>query len=350
MDIENIKVWRVGRHIVFWVVYIALNAVVVSVERHQPLEKVFWSASLTELIALPVKIALTYWIFYYLIPRYMDDRMAFGRMILYGCVGFFVAVVLYRLNLAYVYAPLMRPDRPMNWLSTRGILLGTFDIFITLGAALSIKLLRLQAKSHDEARQLQQEKMQSELNFLRTQTNPHFLFNTLNNLYGLARKKSDLTPHAILMLSKIMRFMLYDCRAPRIPVTAEAKVIQDYIELEKLRYNERLNIHYEENIDDPHMTIAPLLMLPFVENSFKHGARTSTEEVKIGINISLKAGNLCYTVKNTAPEPEPPPETEIGRIGLFNVKRQLELIYPNNYVLETGWADGWYTVDMKIEL
>jgi two-component system LytT family sensor kinase len=126
-----------------------------------------------------------------------------------------------------------------------------FDLFITVAAATTIKMIRVHYKSLEFEQELLREKLQSELNFLRAQTNPHFLFNTLNNLYVLARKKSDRTADAIMMLSKIMRFVLYDCRSPRIPVADEARIIQDYIELEKLRYNDRLRVQYEENIVPP---------------------------------------------------------------------------------------------------
>ncbi|MBK6931414.1 MAG: histidine kinase [Saprospirales bacterium] len=117
---------------------------------------------------------------------------------------------------------------------------------------------------------------------------PAFLFNTLNNLYVLARKKSDRTADAIMMLSKIMRFVLYDCRSPRIPVEEEAKIIQDYIELEKLRYNNRLRVEYEETISPPGGAIAPLLLLPFVENSFKHGAGSTIGTADIPIKLHVE--------------------------------------------------------------
>jgi len=195
------------------------------------------------------------------------------------------------------------------------------------------------------------EKLQSELSFLRAQTNPHFLFNTLNNLYVLARKKSDKTPDAIMMLSKIMRFVLYECRAPRIAVSDEAKVIQDYIELEKLRYNKRLTIDYQENMDNPLTPIAPLLLLPFVENSFKHGAGSTTGDVHILINIALKEKQLSYTVQNTV-------DTDVDSnsagtssgIGLRNVERQLDLLYPDQHELKITREHGFFTADLKIDL
>jgi LytS/YehU family sensor histidine kinase len=192
------------------------------------------------------------------------------------------------------------------------------------------------------------EKLQSELSFLRAQTNPHFLFNTLNNLYVLARKKADETPQAIMMLSKIMRFVLYECRAPLISVADEAKVIQDYIELEKLRYNDRLVVDYQEDMDDANTAIAPLLLLPFVENSFKHGASGTTGKVVIRIHLFLREADLHFMVENTI-DPDTEPTASSG-IGLKNVQRQLDLLYPERYDLLTERSDGMYKVDLKVQL
>jgi two-component system, LytTR family, sensor kinase len=342
----NLK--RIARHVLFWAVYIILNAILSAFQRRMPIGEVFFKAAFAEIFILPVKLGLVYFVFYYLIPRYSDDRISLRRMIGLGIVAFSVSIAFYRVVLGYIYMPIFKPERVLNLFYGPGIYLTTFDLFITLAAALTIKLIEMQAQSREVERQLQQEKMQSELNFLRAQTNPHFLFNTLNNLYGLARKKSDMAPAAIMMLSKIMRFMLYDCRVPRIPVTAEAQVVKDYIELEKLRYDDRLTIIYEENIDDTNLSVAPLLLLPLVENSFKHGPRSSTDAAVINVKINLKAGELTYFVENTADEPHSTPPTE--RIGLQNVRRQLDLIYPDHYKFDYGWSDGWYRVMLKVQL
>ncbi|HMX41071.1 MAG TPA: histidine kinase, partial [Saprospiraceae bacterium] len=181
--------------------------------------------------------------------------------------------------------------------------------------------------------------------------NPHFLFNTLNNLYILARKKSDKTSGAIMMLSKILRFMLYDCRAHQIAVADEAKVIQDYIELEKLRYNDRLYVRYEENLEQPHALVAPLLLLPFVENSFKHGAHSTTGDAEIHIRLSVVDKKLSFMVENTVEgEDKTPASTGSSGIGLKNVQRQLDLIYPGRYRLHNGREDELYRVELELEL
>jgi two-component system, LytTR family, sensor kinase len=294
-----------------------------------------------------VKIALTYFFFYYIIPLYLD-RSQVWKLLALTFGSFVVAMILYRLMLGFVIFPLTQPKGSTFYFwSISGVLMTLFDLFITVTAACIIKMVRLHYKSREFEEQLIREKLQSELNFLRAQTNPHFLFNTLNNLYVLAWKKSDKTAEAILMLSKIMRFVLYECRASRIKITEESKVIQDYIELEKLRYNKRLKVNYQENIDNPNAMIAPLLLLPFAENSFKHGASSTTGAVEITINLTLNDNILHFSVKNTFEKAKNKPNEGIG---LKNVKRQLELIYPEKYTLDILEGEEEFEVNLEVAL
>ncbi len=346
----NLNWQRISLHVLFWAVYVPLNAVLNCILQRATLEDNFKEALIGEAFSLPVKLALTYFVFYYVIPLYLD-RSKIWKLVGLLILAFAVATVFYRLEIAYVYFPIFRPGEVYNFLNPKGLLLTEFDLFITLAAGITIKMTRVHYKSLEFEQELMREKLQSELSFLRAQTNPHFLFNTLNNLYVLARKKSDKTPEAIMMLSKIMRFVLYECRSPRISVIEETKVIQDYIELEKLRYNKRLSIDYQEDIDNPHTSIAPLLLLPFVENSFKHGAGGTTGDVQILIKIVLRDHQLSYIVQNTLdPDSDTSGNGNNSGIGLRNVQRQLDLLYPEQHQLKTSRDGGFFTADLKIDL
>lgn len=333
---------RVLAHICFWLVYLLLNASLTVVYNRIP----FNESLLGEICVLPIKMGLTYFVFYYIIPLYLD-RTKVGKLVGITLLAFVVTTLTYRLFMAYIYLPVFH-EKDIPLLHGPGILLTAFDLFITVVAATTVKMIRLNYKSREYEKQLEKEKLQSELNFLRAQTNPHFLFNTLNNLYVLAWKKSDKTADAIMMLSKILRFVLYECRAPRIRIADEAKVIEDYIELEKLRYNERLTVSYHQDIDNPEAPIAPLLLLPFVENSFKHGANTTANEANISINLKLHNKQLSFSVINTA-ESEEMPAGQQG-IGLANVRRQLDLMYTDKYRLETRLEHGRFYADLYLDL
>ncbi|MBL7776039.1 MAG: histidine kinase, partial [Saprospiraceae bacterium] len=318
---ERVNWIRILYHICFWLVYLLLNSWLGSIFNRVELFKAF----LGEAVVLPVKILLTYFVFYFIIPLYLD-RDKVWKLVGLSLLAFAVATLLYRMVTAWIFFPIFEPGRTIPFFYLPGLYLTSFDLFITVAAATTIKMIRVHYKSLEFEQELLREKLQSELKFLRAQTNPHFLFNTLNNLYVLARKKSDHTADAIMMLSKIMRFVLYDCRSPFIPVEEETKVIQDYIELEKLRYNKRLQVEYREAITPPGGSIAPLLLLPFVENCFKHGAGGTTGDVKIWIDLRLNQNLLEFEVRNTVEDVEPAPNPE--GIGLKNVRRQLDLLYP----------------------
>ena len=192
------------------------------------------------------------------------------------------------------------------------------------------------------------EKQQAELNYLRSQTNPHFLFNTLNNIYSLARDKNDLAPESILRLSKILRFMLYETGGDYIAIEQELKIITDYIALEKLRYDDSLQINFHHNIEDMKQALPPLLLIPLVENAFKHGVSETRNEPFVDIHLSVKQRQLSFTIKNSS-EASPDEAKPKENIGLSNLRRQLELLY-TDYQLTVQQGKGVVTSVLNINL
>jgi LytS/YehU family sensor histidine kinase len=208
-----------------------------------------------------------------------------------------------------------------------------------------IKQFRLQLEGKEMEKNLIRDKLETELKFLRNQTNPHFLFNTLNNIYALARKKSDETADVVMKLSKLLRFMLYETKNEQIRIIDEIKILDDYIELEKLRYNDRLTISFLREIDNENEQIAPLLLMPFVENAFKHGASESRFESFINLEMTLHGGILEFNIENTKEQSKLNDEN----IGLTNVRRQLELLYKEHEVSITC-EDTMFKVFLKVNL
>jgi sensor histidine kinase YesM len=229
----------------------------------------------------------------------------------------------------------------------------------------------------EREKSLVKEKLGAELKFLRNQTNPHFLLNTLNNIYGLARKRSEDTAEVVMKLSELLRFILYESRGDLITLSDEIKVIEDYLELEMIRYDERLSVAFNKSLDGGCYRIAPLLLLPFVENAFKHGVSETRFESFIRIDIRVKEGRLNFTIGNTkdkdqqcrngnnipengypenitrfpestnnGPSANEPP---VRSVGLTNVKRQLELSY-KDYRLDVHDNDNHFTVNLFLNL
>jgi two-component system LytT family sensor kinase len=202
-------------------------------------------------------------------------------------------------------------------------------------------------KLKQAAQQLRIEKQEAELNYLKSQTNPHFLFNTLNNIYSLARDKSDLAPESILRLSKMLRFMLYETGGAFIAIEQELKIINDYIALEKLRYDESLQVNFNNNIEDMKQAIPPLLLIPLVENAFKHGVSETRGRPFVDIHLSVNKRQLNFVVKNSSESTEGNDVKE--NIGLSNLRRQLELLF-KEYDLSVQQGKSVFTAVLKINL
>ena len=227
----------------------------------------------------------------------------------------------------------------------------TYDIFDCVLAsctALSARMyFRQQALQRREA-QLRAEKSEAELKALKGQIQPHFLFNTINNLYALARMKSPKTAPVALKLANLLRYVLYESAKPEMPLEKEIQNLRDYVELEKIRFDEdRLAVKMEVKLDDPNRSITPLLLLPLVENAFKHGVSEQRDEAWVNIFISLKNNILEVKIENSkGPDRAANPQG----IGLQNVRRQLELLYPNRHEFRVSNTPDSFTAELRIDL
>ena len=304
----------------------------------------FWGY---EVGMLPLKLLVTYGFLYYLYPRYLVHGK-FGKAALLSIMLIIPLLFLYRWQMYYAMFPLFYGEYPnYNPIEARRLFFSLFDFATALALPATLKFVRHHLLSKQREQALINEKLKSELNYLRAQTNPHFLFNTLNNIYALARRNAPNTPEVIMRLSKILRFMLYECDSPLISLETELKVISDYIELEKLRYSDRLKIYFKVEVDNDTQTIAPLLLLPLVENAFKHGVSESRFKSHVKIDIALRRGLLILKVENTF---DPDEEVNSQGIGISNVRRQLELIYPECHELKLQREADIFRVYLEINL
>lgn len=203
-------------------------------------------------------------------------------------------------------------------------------------------------KLRQATQQLRLEKQEAELNYLKSQTNPHFLFNTLNNIYSLARDKSDLAPESILRLSKILRFMLYETSGKLIYIEQELEIINTFIALEKLRYDDSLQINFKYEIEDMKQSLPPLLLIPLVENAFKHGVSETSVQPYVNIYVSSNKEQLTFVVENST-ENTPRERFVKENIGLSNLRRQLELLY-SDYNLSFEQGETTFTATLNINL
>jgi len=194
--------------------------------------------------------------------------------------------------------------------------------------------------------------MQSELRFLKSQINPHFLFNTLNNLYALTLKKSDKAPEIVLKLSEIMRYMLYECNERRVHLTKEIQYIYNYLDLERLRQPKDTDIRFVVEGQISEQMVAPLLFIPFLENSFKHGLNNQIQgEGFVRLRLTVAGEDLEFFIENSKAERLPRQDhPRSGGIGLVNVRQRLQMLYPDNHTLTVQDEPHRYAVTLHLKM
>jgi LytS/YehU family sensor histidine kinase len=231
-------------------------------------------------------------------------------------------------------------------------------MYLVVFLAIAIKLLKqwyvIQQANHllENARLEAELKLkEAELILLKAQIHPHFLFNTLNNLYGLTLEKSEEAPEVVLKISALLDYLLYKCNSPKVALTQEIEYIHNYLALEKLRYSENLKVNFTVKGKVKHKLIAPMLILPFVENSFKHGVSHELESTGIHISLQVEANRMQLSVINSkALITAKDTQSYTSGIGLQNVKKRLDLLYTDRYRLKITDKETQYHIQLELQL
>lgn len=311
---------------------------------------------LFRVLGLVTKVLAAYFLAYYLIPKLLFRRKYLLFVVITPIAAVILSVLARFLNI-YIGEALLYPDVPNeNLLEIITRLKETIDMylgrFITVAFWFAfIKIGVDQLRSEKQVEQLSKEKARAELSLLKAQIHPHFLFNTLNNLYALTVEKSDEAPGVVARLAAMLDYLLYHCNVPRVPIRREIELIENYIQLEALRYGARLDLTFTHRIDDEQASVAPLMLISPVENAFKHGSSGNIEAPAIDIELIVEAGVLTFNVwnnKSATPVKDEANYTE--GIGLANVQSQLQMIYPDRHTLAITSDEQEYTVDLRIEL
>ncbi|OUS01690.1 hypothetical protein A9Q86_06910 [Flavobacteriales bacterium 33_180_T64] len=298
-----------------------------------------------------------YTFIYFQVPKLLFKKK-YVLFILSFILSSYILTVAARVLVVHVIEELFRP-RPFEQESFLEILtdfkalyaryyLGVYFPALIL---YMIKLVQEQFSKKNIVEQLEKEKFSAELNFFKAQIHPHFLFNTLNNLYVLTLQKSEKASETVLKLSEMLDYMLYQCNDDRVTIDKEIKLIQNYIDLEQLRYGDRLQLKFDQNIDNTQTQIAPLILVSLIENAFKHGASGAIKNPQIKINIKIKNSHLDFSVFNTKTKLKQEDKTNFKKgIGVSNTKRQLQLLYPNKHEFKINEEDLSYHVKLRVDL
>ncbi|MCA6074676.1 sensor histidine kinase [Fulvivirga sedimenti] len=332
---------------ILWVLILTLTPN--SVDVNWPVE--FWYRQLFLALLLTVGYILHS---QYLLPKLLDRN----KFLIYGLsvIGVITAILLLvhffedQIELPRRMHELFRPEKPYNPENRRGPFDFTsfFLILFDLSLGVIIFLVRKQQNEQEIRKELEQLQVRTELSYLKAQINPHFFFNTLNNIYALTSIDVEASRTAILKLSAMMRYVIYDGDSQHATVSDEINFIENYIELMKLRLSKKVTLKFTKPSGTYDQPIAPMLLLPFVENAFKHGI-SSTVASEVIITIQLTGNVLDLYVENPI-FPKSGEQHEEHGIGIANTRRRLELLYPSRYNFEIDDKDNTFKVSLQIEL
>lgn len=330
-------------HLLFWLVYIA-----------------FWSFLLPSGISWKRDVLnATIFIFFHMMVSYFNNYLLiewflFRRKYVTYFLSLSLAILLVCFPLAvatYRYIPLSDESIAYIW-SIQFFVYNFLIIIFTVLLTSSIKLFRNWYLKEQANKELQKLNVENELKFLKSQINPHFLFNNLNNLYALTLKQSDLAPDAVLKLSNILRFGLYESQKQKVAIDDDIQFVRDYIELEKLRLGERTDITLEVEGNTFGKMIEPFLFINFIENAFKHGANPTLGKSFIHIRYVLDDVHkrLIFSVSNNKPMSlNNLDKAKVGGIGLKNVQTRLNILYPSRHTLNIVEDKDHYSVTLTLQ-
>ena len=308
---------------------------------------VFWFSVLLSIIS----IIASYVFVYNLLPNYLLQKK-YREFVLYAAYSavFITCGVFMTVAFGFVfYFNLEFQNMPALTKSSSVILVCVMLIVVL---ASTVKILSHNYKSLEQNKTLENKILQTqlqlkeqELRLLKMQIHPHFLFNSLNTIYGFALKKKDEAPEMILKLSNLLDYILYQVNRPTVSLKDEVAHLQDYISLEEMRFNDTLNVEFEKSGLNDMLQVAPMLLIPFLENSFKHGKIVSGK-LQVRINLTVVGGVLEFNIENSSEE-----ETQNTQgIGLDNIKKRLEMLYPNAYNLDIKNVNATFIVFLQVEI
>ncbi|MFD0766164.1 sensor histidine kinase [Mucilaginibacter lutimaris] len=333
--------WQIFWHVIIWLGLIAFFASIARFSGKMNIRAVLIVFVLYGII----NISVFYLNYLVLIPRFLDKKKYkyFALSIVAILIGF--GLIKYGFGAIFKSEILMRvKGKETEFLRYFVNTLFITTIFLFLSTVLKFTVDWF--LNERVQRDLENQRLTAELSFLKSQINPHFLFNSLNSIYSLAYQKSDTTPEAILKLSEIMRYMLYECNDNKVELGKELQYLQNYIDLQKIRFGNKAFINFEVTGEVTTQLIVPLLLISFIENAFKHGV-ANDELSPIVLKITLDDGLLNFFIQNKKHAHN---RDSSGGIGLANVRRRLDLLYPSKYNLDIRDEADTYTCQLSLVL
>jgi LytS/YehU family sensor histidine kinase len=353
--------YRIWRHLAFWVVWWLTQGVLYSVIGYSgkpPYNLRLLDSMFESMAYMLAHISLAYALMYFVIPRFLL-KQKYGLTALWVLICFIGAAAISVLLSATIIPKIQhwilgdiengRALRLRALIRPHLALMAGLRGGITIGGiAASIKLMKHWYVKEQRNLQLQKENAESQLQLLKAQVHPHFLFNTLNNIYSHTQNTAPVASQLVMGLSNLLRFMLYECNQPQVPLLKELKMIQDYISLEQIRYDDHLDVHVDMPANTGNLSIAPLLLLPLVENCFKHGTSNMLEQPWLSLQIILENNRMFVKLMNG--KAGVVINNNHKGIGILNVRKRLALIYPGRHELTITDEEDVFIVNLWLQL
>jgi two-component system LytT family sensor kinase len=296
-------------------------------------------------ISLIFQAAFAYLNIYILIPRLLFAKKYFiyalallFTIVACSAIDLFIEILLSR------FAP--RAAGHPAIFTIRNLSIASIQEVYLVGLTTGFKFLKDSILNQQWQKEKEKHYLETELKFLKSQIQPHFFFNTLNNIYSLTLKKSEQAPEVVLKLSDLMSYMLYESNAPWVPLAKEIDYLHNYLDVEQLRFGRRLSVSFNMEGSIAEANIPPMILILFIENSFKHGVKNNISKIHISISLLVEKGYLFFRVENPASEEEF--IMEKNGIGLKNARRRLDLLFGNDYTLDIHEKDRTFIVSLKI--
>ena len=338
----QIKPRVIAVHLILWMVYVVSEYLANLF--HMQNEDI-WPFLRTTMLSLPLLMVPTYFIALYAVPQFLKKKkMPLFIAIILGVGAFvFFARIKWTEWINYLEHDMYYKVPPSK------VMKNVIRDYSIIALAVCIYIIGDWRNKQKQNEELIKAKAETEIKLLKGQLHPHFLFNSLNNIYSLALMKSDLTADSILRLTELLDYLVYKANMNKVPLAKEVQLLSNYIELEQLRYGEKLKVDIKKNILNDKVMVAPLILLPFAENCFKHGGVGKNGRFWIEVNLEVDERNLAFAIKNSK-KLRKGKGNNVGGIGLQNIRERLNLLYPGRHNLRIEDREESYHVELNLNL
>ncbi|MDR6567290.1 MULTISPECIES: sensor histidine kinase [Chitinophaga] len=333
----------IARHMLAWLIFFSLPYLL------HPTNEKYDRDRMDEKQAWAMYVYFTYLVmvvFFYLNAWVFIPKLVYKKKIV-DYILYIVGIFIFMCTMRYTFEKIFLKPHQMDIKPAILFTFFTFSFVLSASTAFQMIVDKMKLERRSSARE--NELLKTELSLLRSQVSPHFMFNVLNNMVSLARKKSDVLEPSLIKLSSLMRYMLYEADEDKVPLQKETEYLQSYIDLQQQRFGKNVTIQVSLETGDTCYEIEPMLLIPFVENAFKHGTGMITDAM-IDIRLYTRDDKLFFSVRNRFNKDSSEIKDKTSGIGLTNVKRRLNLLYGDNYVLHIDKKDDWFIVSLQLNL